>query len=77
MSAADVRQILSNLKQQGVKPSIAADIRSDSSISLLGTMVYYIDENWEELHEVLLGCHGFTGQRHTGDAIRKQTEDDL
>ena len=51
MSAAglrDVRQRLSKLKQQGVKPSIAADIWSDSSISLLGTMVYYIDENWEE-----------------------------
>ena len=73
----DVRQRLTKLKQQGVKPSIAANIWLNSSISLLGTMVYYIDKNWEELHEVLLGCNGLTGQRHTGDAIRKQTEDDL
>ena len=80
MSAAglrDVRERLCKLKKQGVKPSIAADIWSDYSISLLGTRVYYIDENWEERREVLLGCNGFTGQRHTGDAICKQTEDDL
>ncbi|KAL5491308.1 hypothetical protein EMCRGX_G016571 [Ephydatia muelleri] len=62
----DVRQRRSKLKQQGVKPSIVAEVWSDSSISLLGTTVYYIDENWVELHEVLLGCNGFTGQRHTG-----------
>ena len=41
---------MSDLKIEGVKPSIAADIWSDSSVSLLGTMLYYNDENWEGLH---------------------------
>ena len=54
MSAAGL-QTMRDLKFQGVKQSIAADIWSDSSVSLLGTMLYY---NWEGLHEIILGCEG-------------------
>lgn len=80
MSAAGlqyIRKVMTELKQQGVKPSIAADIWSDTSVSLLGVMLYYIDDKWEGLHEILLGCNGFSGLRHTGVAIKKQTETDL
>ena len=46
-----------------MKPSMASDIWSDSDVSLMGTFLYYIDEDWENLHAMLIGCTGFTGER--------------
>ena len=43
----------------------------------MGTFLYYIDKDWENLHSMLIGCTGFTGERHTGENIRKQTMEDL
>ena len=40
------------------------------------TLLYFIDEDWTKIHEVLLNCTGFTGERHTGEAIRQQTVED-
>ena len=51
------------------KPSMAADTWSDSTISLMASMLYCIDD-------VLLNCTGFTGERHTGEAIRNKTFED-
>ena len=66
MSAAglrDVRQKLSKLKQHGVNhPLLLTYGRILQSASWLQWCTIYIDENWEELHEVQLGCNGFTGQ---------------
>ena len=62
---------------QNVKPSMASDIWSNSDVSLMGTFLYYIDDEWDGLHAMLIGCTGFTGARHTGDHIRKQAVDDL
>ena len=56
-----------------VTPSMAADIWSDSTISLMASILHFIDEDWKQIHEVLLNCTGFTGERHTGEAIRQQT----
>ena len=50
---------------------MAADIWSDATISLMASMLYFIDEDWTRIHEVLLNCTGFTGERHTGEAIRQ------
>ena len=52
-----------------MKPSMASDIWSDSDVSLMGTFLYYIDEDWENLHAMLIGCTGFTGEQHTGENI--------
>ena len=71
------REKMADLKKDGVKPSIAADIWSDSTVSLMGTCLYYIDKDWLGLHEVLIGCTGFTGERHTGEIIKAQTALDL
>ena len=60
-----------------MKRSMASDIWSDGDVSLMGTILYYIDEDWENLHAMLIGCTGFTGERHTGKNIRKQTMEDL
>ena len=37
------RRIITQLKEQKVKPSMASDIWSDSGVSLMGTFLYYID----------------------------------
>ena len=56
---------------------MAADIWSDSTISLNGSLLYFIDEDWTQMDEVLLNCTGFTGEMDTGEAIPKQTVEDL
>ena len=71
------RKIITQLEEQKVKPSMASDIWSDSDVSLMGTFLYYIDEDWENPHAMLIGCTGFTGERHTGENIRNQTMEDL
>ena len=71
------RRIITKLKMQNVKPSMASDIWCDSDVSLMGTFLYYIDDKWEGLHAMVIGCTGYTGARHTGDSIQKQTVDDL
>ena len=43
------RKIITQLKEQKVKPSMASGIWSDSDVSLMGTFLYYIDEDWENL----------------------------
>ena len=80
MSAIGLHEIRGRaalLVKAKVKPSMAADIWSDSAISLMPSMPYFIDEDWTQIHEVLLNCTGFTGDRHTGEAIRQQTVEDL
>ena len=52
-----------------MKPSMASDIWSDSDVSLMGTFLYYIDEDWENLHAMPTGCTGFTGERQRDDTI--------
>ena len=71
------RRIITKLKMQNVKPSMASDIWSDGDVSLMATFLYYIDDEWEGLHAMLTRCTGFTGARQTGDNIGKQTVDDL
>ena len=43
----------------------------------MASMLYFMDENWTQIHEVLLNCIGFTEERHTAEAILKQTVEDL
>ena len=71
------RRIITKVKMQNVKPSMASDIWSDGDVSQMGTFLYYIDDKWEGLHAMLTGCTGFTGARQTGDNIGKQTMHDL
>ena len=35
----------------------------------MATFLYYIVEDWEDLHAMLIGCTGFTGERHTGEKV--------
>ena len=42
------RRIITKLKMQNVKLSMASDIWSDSDASLMGTFLYYVDDEWEE-----------------------------
>ena len=71
------KNTVSSLKADGIKPSMASDIWSDSDVSLMGTMLYYIDANWTGLHAMLIGATGFSGEGHTGDNIPRQGELDL
>ena len=73
----EVRRRIALLVKAKVKPSMAADIWSDSTISLMASMLYFIDEYWTQIHEVLLNCTAFTGEMHIGEAIRQQTVEDL
>ena len=73
----EVRRRITLLVKAKVKPSMAADIWSDSTISLMAPMLYFIDESWKQTHEVLLNCTGFTGGRHSGEALLQQTVKDL
>ena len=54
-----------------VKQSMAADVWSQSTISLMASMLYFIDENVLQILEVLLNRKGFTRERHTGEALLK------
>ena len=47
-----------------VNPSTAADIWSDSTISLIASTLYFIDEDWTQICEVLLNCTGSTGEKN-------------
>ena len=73
----EVRRRIALLVKAKVKPPTAADIWSYSTISLMASMPYFIDEDWTQIHEVLLNSTGFTGESHTGEAIRQQTVQDL
>ena len=73
----EVRRRIALLVKATVKPSRAADTWSDSTKRLVASMLYFIDEDWTQFHEVLLNCTRFTGERHTGEAIRQQTVEDL
>ena len=33
-------------KSEDVKPSMASDLLSDNSVSLMGAVLYYIDADW-------------------------------
>ena len=50
---------------------------SDNDVSLMGTMLYYIDVDWTMLRAMLIGATGFLGECHTRDNIRRQTLLDL
>ena len=66
-------EVSKNLAAQGFRPSMASDIWSDSHCSLMGTILYYISDDWLTLDSMLIGATGFSGERHTGEAIRLQT----
>ena len=67
------KKTVSILKADGIKPSMASDIWSDGDVSLMGTMLYYIDADWTGLHAMLIGATGFSGERHPCDNIGRQT----
>ena len=68
------KKTVSSLKADGIKPRMASDIWSDSNVSVMGRMLLCIDADWTGLHAMLIGATGFSGERHTGDNIRRQTE---
>ena len=68
------KKTLSGLKAYGIKRSMASDIWSDSDVSLMGTMLYYSDADWTGLYAMLVRATVFSGECHTGDNIRRQTE---
>ena len=70
------REAVAQMKKTGVKPSMAADIWSDTDVSLLATTLYFIDENWA-MQEWLVGCTGFAKERHNADNISAAVEKQL
>ena len=73
----EVRRQVALLLKAKVKPSKAANIRADSTVSFLATMFCFIDEDWIQIHEMLPNSTGFTRETQTGEAIRKQPVDGL
>ena len=71
------KKSVSSLKAGGIKPSMASYIWSDIDISLMVTMLYYIDTDLTRLHAMLIGATDFLAERHTGNSIRRHTELDL
>ena len=71
-----VKEFMSDLLLDGIKPSIAGDIWSDRGCSLMGVLGYGIDKSWV-MHEWLLAATPFGSTRHTGDAIDSITVDAL
>ena len=71
------KKTLSSLNADGIKPSMASEIWSDSDVSLMGTMLYYIDGDWIGLHAMLICATDFSSERHSVDNTRRQTEVDL
>ena len=53
------KKTLSSPKVNGIKPSMAGDIWSDSDVSLMGAMVYYIDADWTGLNACTLSSNVF------------------
>ena len=71
------KKTVSSVKADGIKANMASDLWSHSDASLIGTLLYYIAADWTGLHTMLIGATGFSGERHTADNIRRQTELDL
>ena len=71
-----VKEFMSDLLLDGIKPSIAGDIWSDRGCSLMGVLGYGIDRSWT-MREWLLAATPFGATRHTGDAIDTITVDAL
>ena len=67
-----LKEFMSDLLIDGVKPSIAGDIWSDRGCSLLGIIGYGISKKWV-MEEWLLAATPFGSTRHTGDAIDSLT----
>ena len=68
---------MSGPKADGIKPSIASDIWCDNDVSLMRTMLYYINADWTGLHPMLIGATGFSGERHAGDNNRRRIDLDV
>ena len=68
------KKTVSSLKADGIKPSMASDIWSDSNVSLMRTMLYYIGACLIGLHARFIGATGLSSEHHTGDNIRIQPE---
>ena len=71
-----VKEFMSDLLLDGVKPSIAGDIWSDRGCSLMGVLGYGIDRSWV-MREWLLAATPFGATRHTGEAIDQITVESL
>ena len=54
-----IKKTVSRWKAKDIKPSMASDIWSHSEVSLMGTMLYYIEVHWTGLHAMLIGTTGF------------------
>ena len=67
-----VKEFMTDLLLDGIKPSIAGDIWSDRGCSLMGVLGYGIDKGWV-MREWLLAATPFGATRHTGDAIDQIT----
>ena len=53
------KKTVSVLKAGSIQPSMASDIWSKSETSLMGTMLYYIDDYSTMLHAMHIGASGF------------------
>ena len=71
-----VKEFMSDLLLDHIKPSIAGDIWPDRGCSLLGVLGYGIDQSWV-MREWLLAATPFGSTRHTGAAIDQLTVDSL
>ena len=54
----DNRKIIRELNNLKVKASMASDIWSNNDASLIGTSLYYIDDNFERPQAMFIGCTG-------------------
>ena len=71
-----VKEWMSNLMIDRIKPSMAGDIWSDRGCSLMGINLYGISKSWV-MDEWLGAATPFGSTRHTGDAIDTLTVDAL
>ena len=70
---ARVVECLQRLLFEGILPSIAGDIWSQSGISVFGILVYWLDTNFD-YHERVLAAIPFSDVRHTGEELERATK---
>ena len=66
-------QFISDLRDDGIKISIAGDLWSDNGMALFGICGHGITSNWE-MKTVLLAASPCGHERHTGEYIEAQTK---
>eukprot|EP00731_Ephydatia_muelleri_P001936 Em0001g1936a len=66
-------QFISDLRDDGIKISIAGDLWSDNGMALFGICGHGITSNWD-MKTVLLAASPCGHERHTGEYIEAQTK---